>query len=117
EAARAFDLGLEPPATRERYGRHVFGQSVLMARRLVEAGVRLVAVNWVRHDDGPGGQGWDSHSRHLEWCKDELLPPADRAVSALLADLDDRGLLAETLVLVMGEFGRTPKFNADGGRD
>jgi len=117
QAGRAFDLGLETPATRDRYGRHIFGQSTLMARRLVEAGVRLVAVNWVRHDDGPGGQGWDTHSTHLPWCKDELLPPTDRAVSALLADLDERGMLDETLVVVMGEFGRTPKFNANGGRD
>ncbi len=116
-AARAFDLEQEPPATRERYGRHIFGQGVLLARRLVEAGVRLVAVNWVRHDDGPGGQGWDSHSRHLEWCRDELLPPTDRAVAALLEDLDRRGLLQETLVVVLGEFGRTPEFNKEGGRD
>jgi hypothetical protein len=117
EAARAFDLNREPSAVRDRYGRHVFGQSVLTARRLVEAGVRLVAVNWVRHDDGSGGQGWDSHEKHLPWCKDELLPPTDRAVSALLADLSDRGLLDETLVVLLGEFGRTPQFNKDGGRD
>ncbi len=117
EAARAFDLDQESPATRERYGRHIFGQSVLMARRLVEAGVRLVAVNWVRHDSGAGGQGWDTHSRHLPWCQDELLPPTDRAVSSLLADLHDRGLLDETLVVVTGEFGRTPRFNPNGGRD
>lgn len=116
-AARAFDLDQESPAVRDRYGRHVFGQSVLLARRLVEAGVRLVAVNWVRHDNGAGGQGWDSHSRHLEWSRDELLPPTDRAVSALLGDLHDRGLLEETLVVMMGEFGRTPKFNPEGGRD
>lgn len=117
QAARAFDLDQERPATRERYGRHVFGQSVLLARRLVEAGVRLVAVNWVRHDSGAGGQGWDSHENHLNWCRDELLPPTDRALAALLLDLDERGLLAETLVVVMGEFGRTPKFNPQGGRD
>lgn len=116
-AARAFDLDQESSATRDRYGRHIFGQSTLMARRLVEAGVRLVAVNWVRHDSGAGGQGWDSHSHHLSWCKDELLPPTDRAVSSLLTDLDDRGLLDETLVVVTGEFGRTPKFNPNGGRD
>jgi hypothetical protein len=88
-----------------------------MARRLVEAGVRLVAVNWVRHDDGAGGQGWDSHSKHLDWSRDELLPPTDRAVSALLTDLHDRGMLNETLVVMTGEFGRTPRFNKDGGRD
>ncbi|MGV3723726.1 MAG: DUF1501 domain-containing protein [Actinomycetota bacterium] len=116
-AAHAFNVGQETAATRERYGRHIFGQSVLAARRLVESGVRLVAVNWVRHDDGAGGQGWDSHSKHLEWSKDELLPPTDRAASALLTDLADRGLLDETLVIMTGEFGRTPKFNAGGGRD
>lgn len=115
--ARAFDLEQESPALRERYGRHLFGQGTLLARRLVEAGVRLVAVNWVRHDDGPGGQGWDSHSRHLPWCKDELMPPTDAAVSALLEDLADRGMLDETLVVVTGEFGRTPNFNKEGGRD
>ncbi len=117
EASRAFDVNQETPATRERYGRHIFGQSTLVARRLVEAGVRLVAVNWVRHDDGAGWQGWDSHSIHLNWCRDELMPPTDRAVSALLTDLHDRGLLDETLVIVTGEFGRTPRFNKDGGRD
>jgi hypothetical protein len=117
DAARAFDLERETSATRDRYGRHIFGQSVLMARRLVEAGVRLVAVNWVRHDDGPGGQGWDTHATHLNWCRDELLPPTDRAVSALLGDLSARGILDETLVVVTGEFGRTPKFNPQGGRD
>ncbi len=112
-----FDLERETPATRDRYGRHVFGQSTLIARRLVEAGVRLVAVNWVRHDDGAGWQGWDTHSIHLKWSKEELLPPTDAAVSSLLQDLEDRGMLEETLVLVMGEFGRTPKFNPEGGRD
>lgn len=116
-AVRAFDLERETPATRDRYGRHIFGQSTLIARRLVESGVRLVAVNWVRHDDGAGGQGWDTHSVHLQWSKDELLPPTDRAVSALLHDLHQRGMLEDTLVLVMGEFGRTPKFNPEGGRD
>ncbi len=116
-AARAFDLSREPAATRDRYGRHIFGQSTLLARRLIEAGTRFVAVNWVRHDDGPGGQGWDTHSTHLPWCKDELVPPTDRAVAALLDDLSDRGMLDETLVVVTGEFGRTPRFNANGGRD
>jgi uncharacterized protein (DUF1501 family) len=117
EAAAAFDLEREPAAVRERYGPHLFGQGVLLARRLVEAGVRLVAVNWVRHDDGPGGQGWDTHEKHLDWSRDELLPPTDRAVGALLSDLAERGLLDETLVVVMGEFGRTPQFNKAGGRD
>jgi uncharacterized protein (DUF1501 family) len=116
-AQRAFDIAAEPDRTRDRYGRHVFGQSVLLARRLVEAGVRLVQVNWVRHDNGKGGQGYDSHRDHLEWCKTELLPPTDAACAALLDDLAERGLLEETLVLVLGEFGRTPRFNAAGGRD
>lgn len=116
-AQRALDLSGESSATRDRYGRHIFGQSVLLARRLIEAGVRLVHVNWVRHDNGKGGQGYDSHRNHLHWAKTELLPPTDAAIAALLQDLSDRGLLDETLVLVVGEFGRTPKFNAAGGRD
>jgi hypothetical protein len=116
-AQRAFDVAAEPAAVRDRYGRHIFGQSVLLARRLVEAGVRLVHVNWVRHDNGPGGQGYDSHRNHLDWCRAELLPPTDRALAALVEDLSQRGLLDETLVVMMGEFGRTPRFNALGGRD
>ncbi|MCI0379912.1 MAG: DUF1501 domain-containing protein [Gemmataceae bacterium] len=116
-AQRAFDVAAEPERTRERYGRHIFGQSVLLARRLVEAGVRLVHVNWVRHDNGPGGQGYDSHRDHLNWARTELLPPTDAACAALIEDLSERGLLDETLVIVMGEFGRTPRFNNAGGRD
>jgi hypothetical protein len=116
-AQRAFNIAAEPAATRDRYGRHIFGQSVLLARRLVEAGVRLVHVNWVRHDNGPGGQGYDSHRDHLNWARTVLLPPTDAAVAALLEDLSDRGLLDETLVVLMGEFGRTPRFNSSGGRD
>jgi hypothetical protein len=116
-AQRAFDIEAEPASTRDRYGRHTFGQSVLMARRMVEAGVRLVHVNWVRHDNGKGGQGYDSHRNHLDWARTELLPPTDAAFSALVEDLRDRGLLDETLVVMMGEFGRTPRFNKAGGRD
>ncbi len=116
-AQRAFDVAAEPDRVRDRYGRHVFGQSVLLARRLVEAGVRLVHVNWVRHDNAKGGQGYDSHRKHLAWCREELLPPTDRACASLLEDLSDRGLLDETLVLIVGEFGRTPRFNREGGRD
>jgi hypothetical protein len=116
-AQRAFDITAEPTQTRDRYGRHVFGQSVLLARRLVEAGVRLVHVNWVRHDNGKGGQGYDSHRDHLEWAKSQLLPPTDAAFAALVSDLAERGLLKETLVIMMGEFGRTPRFNSNGGRD
>ncbi len=116
-AQRAFDIRAEPESVRDRYGRHVFGQSVLLARRMVEAGVRLVHVNWVRHDGGKGGQGYDSHRNHLEWSKSELLPPTDAAFASLIEDLDERGLLEETLVIMMGEFGRTPRFNKAGGRD
>jgi hypothetical protein len=121
-AQGAFDVRAEPESTRDRYGRHVFGQSTLVARRLIEAGVRLVQVNFVRHDRGKGGQGYDSHSvpprpPHLTWAKTELLPPTDAAFSALVEDLADRGLLDETLVIMMGEFGRTPRFNQYGGRD
>ena len=116
-AQRAFDVAAEPARVRDRYGRHIFGQSVLLARRLVEAGVRLVHVNWVRHDNGSGGQGYDSHRNHLDWCRSELFPPTDRALTALIDDLTQRGMLDETLVVMMGEFGRTPRFNAAGGRD
>lgn len=116
-AQKAFDITQEPASVRERYGRHAFGQSTLVARRLVEAGVRLVHVNWVRHDFAKGGQGYDSHSDHLHWAKTELLPPTDAAFASLIEDLSVRGLLQDTLVVMMGEFGRTPKFNANGGRD
>ncbi len=116
-AQHAFDLSGESAATRDRYGRHVFGQSTLLARRMVEAGVRLVHVNWVRHDNGKGGQGYDTHGNHLEAARNDLLPPTDAAFSSLIEDLDARGLLDETLVLMMGEFGRTPRFNDAGGRD
>src|SRR5207249_3987475 len=103
-AQRAFDIEQEPEHVRRRYGRHIFGQSTLLARRLVEAGVRLVHVNWVRHDNGAGLQGYDSHRDHLNWAKTELLPPTDAAFSALIQDLHERGLLDETIVLVLGEF-------------
>jgi len=116
-AQAAFDITKEPERDRDRYGRHTFGQSVLLARRLIEAGVRLVQVNWVRHDNGKGGQGYDSHRDHLAWCEKELFPPTDAALASLLEDLEARGLLQETLVVVMGEFGRTPRFNSNAGRD
>ena len=116
-AQHAFDIAAEPAATRDRYGRHAFGQSTLLARRMVEAGVRLVHVNWVRHDNGKGGQGYDTHGKHLDLAKDDLLPPTDAAFSSLIEDLDARGLLDETLVVMMGEFGRTPRFNDAAGRD
>ena len=116
-AQNAFDIAAEPLETRDRYGRHAFGQSTLLARRMVEAGVRLVHVNWVRHDNGKGGSGYDTHGKHLDLAKNDLLPPTDAAFSSLIEDLDARGLLDETLVIMMGEFGRTPRFNDAAGRD
>jgi hypothetical protein len=116
---RAFDLEREPVPLRERYGPHKFGQSCLLARRLVESGVRLVTVNWPREpgDLSLGNPCWDTHSDNAGRLKNNLMPPMDQAVSALLEDLAARGLLEETLVVWMGEFGRTPKFNPVGGRD
>lgn len=100
----AFDIGQEPERLRERYGRHLFGQSVLMGRRMVEAGARFVTVVW----DAPDGYSWDSH-KTSEDLRRHLLPGFDQAYSALLTDLDERGLLDETLVVAVGEMGRTPK--------
>jgi uncharacterized protein (DUF1501 family) len=112
---RAFDLARETPAMRERYGRHTLGQSMLLARRLVEAGVRFVNVN----DKVTNGQlaNWDSHENNFGRLKNDLLPPADQAFSALIEDLDQRGLLASTLVIALAEFGRTPRINGNAGRD
>jgi hypothetical protein len=118
KARLAFDLDREPPAVRDRYGRTRFGQSVLLARRLVEAGVALVQVNWTRtKTDNDSNPVWDTHQKNSERLKTALMPPMDQAYSALLEDLDQRGLLGETLVVWMGEFGRSPKINAAGGRD
>ena len=118
EARRAFDIGQEPEMLRDRYGRNRFGQSVLLARRLVESGVRLVQVNWTRwKDDSNVAPAWDTHAKNSERLKKALMPPMDMAYATLLEDLEQRGLLDETLVVWMGEFGRTPKINARGGRD
>jgi hypothetical protein len=118
KARRAFDLDREPATLRERYGRNRWGQSVLLARRLVEAGVSLVQVNWMRMpgdtDDSPA---WDTHRGNAARLKKNLMGPMDLAYSALLEDLQERGLLDETLVVWMGEFGRSPKINGGGGRD
>ena len=118
-ARKAFDLTAEADRVRERYGRGKFGQSCLVARRLVEAGVRLVQVNWPREpgDTSSGNPLWDTHSKNAERLKTVLMPQMDRAYSALLEDLAARGLLDETLVVWVGEFGRTPKINGGGGRD
>jgi uncharacterized protein (DUF1501 family) len=103
--ARAFDLQREPATVRDRYGRHAFGQSLLLARRLVQAGVNVVQANMGRV------QNWDTHADNFRRMKNTLLPPLDRGVSALLDDLEATGLLDETLVLMLGEFGRTPKIS------
>ena len=118
-ACRAFSLEDESPATRDRYGRHHWGQSVLLARRLIEAGVRFVTVNWPRvpGDRGVDNPLWDTHARNFDRMEDVLAPQFDVGFNALLEDLDQRGLLAETLVVAVGEFGRTPKVNANAGRD
>jgi hypothetical protein len=112
---RAFQLGEEDPRLRDSYGRTKLGQSLVLARRLVEAGVRFVTV----YDGQHNGQlaNWDSHENNFGRLKNDLLPPADQAFSALIEDLHARGLLDSTLVIGMGEFGRTPKVNASAGRD
>ena len=107
---RALDLDREDPRLVDRYGRHLFGRSLLLARRLVEAGVPIVQATMGIV------QTWDTHVANFPRLKDDLLPPLDRAVSALLDDLEARGLLDETLVVMLGEFGRTPKiYRADPG--
>jgi hypothetical protein len=115
----ALDLSRETLATRDRYGWNLFGQSVLSARRLVEAGVPLVTAIWDCTLEGPdiAGLSWDTHWDHFQACQGWLLPGFDLALSALLDDLVDRGLLEETLVVVLSEMGRTPKINSRAGRD
>jgi hypothetical protein len=112
ETQRAFDIAREDPKLRDRYGRTSYGQSVLLARRLAEAGVRFVTVYY-----SPGIGGWDTHKDNFNTLRRSRLPITDQAVSALLEDLDARGLLDETMVVWTGEFGRTPKINTDAGRD
>ena len=113
---QAFDLGRVPEAERWRYGWHTFGQSVLMARRLIEAGVKLVTVYWHR-ERRTLDTTWDTHSRNFHELKDRLMPSVDRPIAALLEDLENTGLLEETLVVWNSEFGRTPKINTNAGRD
>lgn len=109
-----FDLDAETALLRDRYGRDRFGQSLLLARRLVERGVSFVGVHF---NHMTKCDGWDTHKKNFACLKDELLPTVDRGLSALLGDLSDRGILDETLVVTMGEFGRTPKINRNAGRD
>lgn len=118
QARKAFDLRAESAKLRDQYGRTQYGQSVLLARRLVEAGVSLVQVQWVSADKNkPNSGGWDTHEKHSESVKGWLLPVMDQVYSTLITDLDQRGLLDETLVCWVAEFGHTPRFNAKGGRD
>jgi hypothetical protein len=119
KAREAFDLSREPEPLRRAYGTSTWGQSLLLARRLVEAGVRLVHVNWPREpgDNAVGNPLWDTHTQNTDRLEDVLCPLFDVGFSTLINDLDQRGLLAETLVVAIGEFGRTPKINANDGRD
>jgi uncharacterized protein (DUF1501 family) len=119
-ARRFFDVAEEPEKVREQYGRFRFGQCCLMARRLVEAGVPFVQVNWSSHvepveDAGDGG--WDTHDRNYPQLQDRHAWMLDQSLTALLNDLESRGLLERTVVLAVGEFGRTPKINEKAGRD
>jgi hypothetical protein len=115
---RAYDLNQESPKVREMYGPHLGGQSLLLARRLVEAGVPVVQVCCAAGDlNGGAGDMWDTHSDNFNRLKGRLLPVFDRGLSALLQDLTDRGTLGETLVVVLTDFGRTPRINRGAGRD
>lgn len=119
-ARAVFDLSNERPNVVERYGRTRFGQSCLLARRLIENGVPFVQVNWSDHveaEEDSGDGGWDHHYRNFQIMQDRHAPWLDQALSALLIDLRDRGLLDSTLVLAYGEFGRTPKINDKAGRE
>jgi hypothetical protein len=115
-ARQAFRLAAEPERLRQRYGWTPFGQSCLLARRLIEAGVPLVTVFW-NTPSLTTKDSWDTHVKGFERLENVVLPPFDLALTALLEDLDSRGLLDETLVTCWGEFGRTPKINRHGGRD
>jgi hypothetical protein len=117
----AFDLRREPDRLRERYGRSLFGEALLLGRRLVERGVRFVNVSWdnmrERFSPPASNQVWDTHERNFPILKDNHLPHLDQTFSAFMEDMEHRGLLDETLIVMMGEMGRTPKINGNGGRD
>jgi hypothetical protein len=110
---RAFDIRQEPETKRAAYGRNIYGQSLLLARRLVEAGCRMVTLSWAPDANAT----WDTHGANFTRLKSTLLPQLDACLSSLLDDLRERGMLDETLVVCMGEFGRTPRVNKDAGRD
>jgi uncharacterized protein DUF1501 len=126
KARKAFDLTQEPDKMRDRYGRHTFGQSALLARRLIEAGTRFVQVNWPAVANGdPNVDAWDTHAANFGPLRNLHCPKLDSALSALLEDLDQRGMLKDTVVVAIGEFGRSPRLgvstsgngNAPDGRD
>src|SRR5262249_18059180 len=112
-AQSAFRMNEESTAVREKYGRTTVGQSLLLARRLIEAGVSFVTFN----DRGTGPLGWDTHAQNFPTIKNTLAPSLDKGMAALVDDLTERNLLDNTLVVMMGEFGRTPKINPNAGRD
>ena len=114
----AFDLDLESQATKDKFGNHICGQSMLLARRLVQAEVPIVTVACSAGDlNGSAGDHWDTHADNFNRIKNTMLPAFDRPAAALLEDLDERGMLDETLVVFLTEFGRTPKINKNAGRD
>jgi uncharacterized protein (DUF1501 family) len=120
DALRMFDVGLERAELADRYGRTRFGQSCLLARRLVEHGVPFVQVNWSDHveaEEDSGDGGWDHHYRNLQIMQDRHAPWLDQAYAALIDDLRQRGMLETTLVVAIGEFGRQPRINDKAGRD
>jgi hypothetical protein len=119
-ARNAYDVAQEPETLRRQYGRFRFGECCLLARRLVESGVRFVQVNWSSHvesEEDTGDGGWDMHDRYFQIYQTRHAWMFDQAASALLDDLDERGLLDETIVIALGEFGRTPRINGKAGRD
>ena len=117
-AKRAFDLGQEPDAVRDKYGRHTFGQSLLLSRRLIEAGTRFVQINWPAVANGdPMTEAWDCHYEILHPVRDLHAPKLDSGLSSLVQDLDERGMLEDTLVVWSTEFGRMPFTQGATGRD
>jgi uncharacterized protein (DUF1501 family) len=110
---KAFRLGDEPDSVRDAYGRNIYGQSTLLARRLIEAGTRMVTLSWAPDANAT----WDTHGNNFKSLKNTLLPPFDSACSSLIHDFAERGLLERTLIAVLGDFGRTPKINENAGRD
>ena len=125
-ARKAFDLGAEDPKLRDKYGRHTFGQGALLSRRLIEAGTRFVQLNWPSVANGdPNSTAWDTHAANFKPLKELHCPKLDSALSSLIEDLDGRGMLDETLVVAIGEFGRSPRMgvstsgntNSPDGRD